>query len=205
MKNDSPDRVAIEDGIVVGTGGGRELKAGVFLPPASVANGAGVLLIHGGAWRGVLRCEGLAGPSRGRPAAPADAERIVEILNGCHRGEKMYLPYTVESSTARRARAGTVFLGQRMDDFFAFARLMEEPVNLVAVDHAKIAALHCVAPHPVVIGGKEYQALLLHHSRIPREHQKRGLFSSLNVRGFNTFEGRQNAPYGYVAVDAVYF
>ncbi len=52
FKNDSPDRVAIEEGIVVGNGGGRELKADVFLPPAPVANGAGVLLIHGGGWRG---------------------------------------------------------------------------------------------------------------------------------------------------------
>jgi acetyl esterase/lipase len=52
MKNDSPDRVAIEEGIVVGTGGGRELKADVFLPPEPVANGAGVLLIHGGGWIG---------------------------------------------------------------------------------------------------------------------------------------------------------
>jgi acetyl esterase/lipase len=51
MKNDSPDRVAIEEGIGVGSGGGRELRADVFLPPASVANGAGVLLIHGGAWQ----------------------------------------------------------------------------------------------------------------------------------------------------------
>lgn len=52
FKNDSPDRVAIEEGIVVGSGGGRELKADIFLPPAPVANGAGVLLIHGGAWIG---------------------------------------------------------------------------------------------------------------------------------------------------------
>ncbi len=51
FKNDSPDRVAIEEGIVVGSGGGRELKADVFLPPAPVANRAGVLLIHGGGWQ----------------------------------------------------------------------------------------------------------------------------------------------------------
>ncbi len=89
----------------------------------------------------------------------------------------------------------------RGDDFFAFARLMEETVNLVAEENVEILALHCVALHPVVIGGAEHQAMLLHHSRIPKEHQKRGLWSPLNVRGFQTFEGRQNAPYGYVAVD----
>ncbi len=52
FKNDSPDRVAREEGIVVGMGGGRELRADVFLPPKPVANGAGVLLVHGGGWIG---------------------------------------------------------------------------------------------------------------------------------------------------------
>jgi acetyl esterase/lipase len=52
FKSESPDRVKIEEGIVVGTGGGRDLKADVFLSPAPVANGAGVLLIHGGGWIG---------------------------------------------------------------------------------------------------------------------------------------------------------
>jgi hypothetical protein len=89
----------------------------------------------------------------------------------------------------------------RGDDFFAFARLMEETVALVAEDHGEIAALHCVALHRVIIGGKEHQAMLLHHTRIPKEHQKKGLFSPLNVRGFQTFEGRMDAPYGYVMVD----
>jgi acetyl esterase/lipase len=51
-KNESIDRVAIEEGIVVGIGGGRELKADVYLPPAGLANRAGVLLVHGGGWRG---------------------------------------------------------------------------------------------------------------------------------------------------------
>ena len=50
MKNPSPDRVAIEEGIVVGDAGGRPLLADVFTPPGPVANGAGVLLVHGGGW-----------------------------------------------------------------------------------------------------------------------------------------------------------
>ena len=89
----------------------------------------------------------------------------------------------------------------RGDDFFAFARLMEKTVNLVAEENGEILALHCVALHPVVIGGNEHQAMLLHHTRIPREHQKRGLFSPLNVRGFQTFAESMDAPYGYVAID----
>jgi acetyl esterase/lipase len=51
MKNTSTDRVAIEEGVAVGTGGGRQLRADVFTPPAGTANGIGVLLIHGGGWR----------------------------------------------------------------------------------------------------------------------------------------------------------
>jgi acetyl esterase/lipase len=43
-------RVTVEDGVVVGTGGGRALRADVFVPPAGTSNGAGVLLIHGGGW-----------------------------------------------------------------------------------------------------------------------------------------------------------
>ena len=44
-------RVTIEEGVVVGTGGGRELKADVFTPPAGASNGTGVLLVHGGGWQ----------------------------------------------------------------------------------------------------------------------------------------------------------
>lgn len=43
-------RVSIEEGIVIGTGGDRELKADLFTPAPGTANGAGVLLIHGGGW-----------------------------------------------------------------------------------------------------------------------------------------------------------
>lgn len=47
----SPDaRVTIEDGIIFGRGGGRDLRLDLFRPPAAVANGTGVLLVHGGGW-----------------------------------------------------------------------------------------------------------------------------------------------------------
>jgi len=56
-----------------------------------------------------LRCQlntsDLAGPPVGRPARPDDASRIVELLNDCHAGEEMYLPYTVDSLTTRLERA----------------------------------------------------------------------------------------------------
>ena len=44
-----PDSVGVERDIVVGAGGGRELRADVYRP--SQGNGAGVLMIHGGGWR----------------------------------------------------------------------------------------------------------------------------------------------------------
>ena len=89
----------------------------------------------------------------------------------------------------------------RGDDFFAFARLMEETVNLVAEENGRIVALHCVALHPDLVAGRQHRAMLLHHTRIPPEQRKKGLFSPLNVRAFQAFEGRMDAPYAYVAVD----
>jgi acetyl esterase/lipase len=47
-----PERVAIEDGVVVGSGGGRPLRADVFTPPPGRSQPApAVLLVHGGGWR----------------------------------------------------------------------------------------------------------------------------------------------------------
>jgi len=55
--------------------------------------------------RAQLLCAPLAGPQIGRPATPRDAPRIVEILNATHERDEMYLPYTVESFTARVERS----------------------------------------------------------------------------------------------------
>jgi hypothetical protein len=65
-----------------------------------------------------LRCqlsgEKLAGPVAGRPATPGDAERIVALLNGYHEGEELYLPYTVETLTARLERAPEQYSWERL-------------------------------------------------------------------------------------------
>lgn len=45
-------RVKIEEGVVFGTGGGRDLCCDVFTPPSQTAPSPAVLLIHGGGWRG---------------------------------------------------------------------------------------------------------------------------------------------------------
>ena len=57
------------------------------------------------ALRAMLDCASLAGPAFGRPATPVDAHHIIEILNTTHGSEEMFLPYTVESLTARLERA----------------------------------------------------------------------------------------------------
>jgi acetyl esterase/lipase len=44
-------RVTIEEGVVFGSGGGRELRCDVFTPPGEVRNAPAVLLVHGGGWR----------------------------------------------------------------------------------------------------------------------------------------------------------
>ncbi len=43
------DGVLIEQDVAVGTGGGRDLHADIYRP--AQANGAGVLMVHGGGWR----------------------------------------------------------------------------------------------------------------------------------------------------------
>ncbi len=43
-------RVRIEEGVVFGKGGDRELRCDVFLPPEAGADRPSVLLIHGGGW-----------------------------------------------------------------------------------------------------------------------------------------------------------
>lgn len=47
------ERVALEEGVVYGTGGGRDLRCDIYRPPPSApATGAAVVLVHGGSWRG---------------------------------------------------------------------------------------------------------------------------------------------------------
>jgi len=44
------DRVTTREGVIFGTGGGRELRCDIYEPPPAVKNGIGVLLVHGGGW-----------------------------------------------------------------------------------------------------------------------------------------------------------
>jgi acetyl esterase/lipase len=44
-------RVTVEEGVVLGTGGGRDLRGDVYRPPGRDGPAPGVLLVHGGSWR----------------------------------------------------------------------------------------------------------------------------------------------------------
>lgn len=50
----APDtgRVTIEEGVIFGTGGGRELRCDIFTPPGTPRHAPGILLLHGGGWSG---------------------------------------------------------------------------------------------------------------------------------------------------------
>jgi acetyl esterase/lipase len=43
-------RVTTEEGVVFGTGGGRDLKLDIYTPPGNPKDAPGVLLVHGGGW-----------------------------------------------------------------------------------------------------------------------------------------------------------
>jgi acetyl esterase/lipase len=47
-----PGRVEIEENVVFGSGGGRQLECDVFVPPDSRTDRPAVLVIHGGGWYG---------------------------------------------------------------------------------------------------------------------------------------------------------
>lgn len=51
MTSTIENRVTVEEGVVFGTGGGRELRCDIYRPPAGITKDIGVLLIHGGGWR----------------------------------------------------------------------------------------------------------------------------------------------------------
>lgn len=51
MLQQLPGRVTIENDVVFGTGGSRDLKCDIYHPPNEKEDRPGLLIIHGGAWR----------------------------------------------------------------------------------------------------------------------------------------------------------
>ena len=64
--------------------------------------------------RAQLPCASIAGPQAGRPATARDAARIVEILNATHESDEMYVPYTVDSFSARVERSPRDYCWERV-------------------------------------------------------------------------------------------
>jgi len=50
MPDRQPGRVSVEESVVFGTGGGRDLHCDVFLPPEPGTDRTAILLVHGGGW-----------------------------------------------------------------------------------------------------------------------------------------------------------
>jgi hypothetical protein len=95
----------------------------------------------------------------------------------------------------------TTVVYDRGQDFLAFSRLMEENICFVAERGGDLLGIACGAAHTVRIGGGHHRVMLLHHLRVPVEHRKGGVFSTINGHVFGAYEGRTDAAYGYTALD----
>ena len=120
-----------------------------------------------------------------RAAAPSDSSRLNDL--------EVRAPMTIGGHTT--------VVYDRGDDFLAFTRLMEENICFVGHRADELLGLACGAAHPVTIGGNEYRVMLLHHLRVPVEHRKGGVFSTLNGHVFGAYHGRTDGAYGYTALD----
>lgn len=65
-------------------------------------------------FRALVPCADATAGATGRPATPSDAPNIVEILNATHGGEEMFVPYTVDSLTARLSRAPDLYTWENL-------------------------------------------------------------------------------------------
>jgi hypothetical protein len=80
-----------------------------FYSYVAAGNEAGQKIVPIAPWtlrpeRFVIDCRVHAGPPRGRPATPADAARIVALVNAAHGREELFVPYTEPRLTARLER-----------------------------------------------------------------------------------------------------
>lgn len=119
-----------------------------------------------------------------RPAGAGDAAALNDL--------EIRAPMTLGASTK--------VVYDRGEDFLAFGRLMEENVCFVAERDGELLGVACGAAHRVRIGGQEYRVMLLHHLRVPVEHRKGGVFSTLNGYVFGAYDRRTDGAYGYTAL-----
>ncbi len=98
-----------------------------------------------------------------REATEADSQVLAEIERRC--------PIVLDDRTVTFDRG---------DDYFAFARLMEDvTVGLGFVDGVP-AAINCGAMRKVLVGGKVTPMMTAIHTRVLPEHQKKGLWGAVS-------------------------
>lgn len=90
----------------------------------------------------------------------------------------------------------------RGDDYFAFARLMEDVVVGLASFEGTPAAINCGALHSVRIGGVERRVRSAIHTRVLPEHQRKGLAGAVGQVFREKYpEGSSDCSSAYVSVD----
>ena len=89
---------------------------------------------------------------------------------------------------------------ERGNDYFAFARLMEDcAIGLASVDGIP-AAVSCGAKHRVRIGGVMHPIVTVVHLRVLPEHQRKGLWGAAN-RILDKYWSSVDGSNAYVSVD----
>jgi acetyl esterase/lipase len=114
------DRVVIEENVVFGRvvqeGRTRELSCDIFRPPSDVANGTGIMLLHGGAWQ------------RG--------DRNQLRAYGIHLGREGFV-----CVSASYRLTGEAAWPAQMDDVHAALRYMHGNARALGIDAERIAAI----------------------------------------------------------------
>lgn len=89
----------------------------------------------------------------------------------------------------------------RGDDYFAAARLMGDPVVLLAEVDGEPAGIFCGVRHPARIGGTNRQLLYVHHARILPRFQRHGLGRKMGERLREEYGGEYDSQYWYISDD----
>ena len=158
------------------------------------------------AYRLLLPVASLAGARDGvRAATPADAERIVEILNDSHAGEELYHPYTVETLTARLERDPSLYSWSNVlltDRAVIGVWPAGEKIEVVTTKAGVVARARRghVMDYGFVAGGEQEFSALLAAACV--ELDRRGLdqvsiFTSKGARGQKELKGFKGAVEAY--------
>ena len=88
----------------------------------------------------------------------------------------------------------------RGDDYFAFARLIEDVTVGIALVDGVPAAASCGALHRVTIGGVVRPIMTVLHLRVVPEHQRKGLWGAVN-QALAKYRGRYDGSHAYISVN----